>query len=252
MTRAEEKLKLAEELGIEGYVATQKQALKDAIAKEEREAVIQELTSMKWKPLTKDSFKFFPKWVWGEWLSENINPIVAFIVSATVTGLAYFIGAFIVYEVFGVSENYCVYGALILTTITSIGIVSTGFIHKVEVASMPLSEWKDDLPYGALLAVKEAMESGVDGIGTGSYKEYQKTYYTLPPGQYIYGNNQSDEGGYFYSQGVESSEVKSYKIYYPRLEARRVNADPIITGLYKGIEVEIFAWDDKKIRPEDY
>ena len=191
MTRTEEKLKLAEELGIEGYVQTQKQALKDAIAKEERDAVIQELTSMKWKPLTKDSFKFFPSFVF-DWKSFQLGPFET-----------------------GGNRGFFMLLSYIAFPLAPIGLLLAlvGCLRRVNIASMPLSEWKDDLPYGALLAVKEAKENGVTKL----------THW---------GND--------------------FRIYYPRLEARRVNADPIITGLYKGIEVEIFAWDDRKIRPEDY
>ena len=212
MTRTEEKLKLAEELGIEGYVQAQKQALKDAIAKEEREAVIKELTGMKWRPLTEDSFKFFPKrkFVNRGWFSEPgflfgliLSTIPMFLLTAFLNIMR---------------TNGWVFSGTVTLCVLSCSFIAELLTHirRVQVSSMPLSEWKDDLPYGALLAVKEAKGSGVVGVP------------------------------------MWKSMGSGFKIYYPRLEQRRVNADPIITGLYKGIEVEIFAWDDKKIRPEDY
>ena len=233
MTRTEEKLRLAEELGIEGYVQTQKQALKDAIAREEREAVIKELTGMKWKPLTKDSFKWFPKWKWGGWdTSTAISPLTVFTVTAVIVGGVSMLLAAGANQYLNIPDNYCWLGVLVVTTLASTIMTAFGFTHKVEVASMPLSDWKDDLPYGALLAVKEARWSGVVGV------PMRKSM----GGGAVYWNGES---------GIKP-DTTSFKIYYPRLEARRVNADPIITGFYKGIEVEIFAWDDKKIRPEDY
>ena len=78
-------------------------------------------------------------------------------------------------------------------------------IRKVRIGGMFLSNWTDELPCGALLALKEAKEAGVVGMGYDG----------------------------------------SYQIYYPKVE-ERLKADPVITGMYKGIEVVIFAWDDSK------
>ena len=83
----------------------------------------------------------------------------------------------------------------------------SGAYVKCEVKSMNLSSWKDNIPYGGLLAVKEAEQKGISG----------------------------------------------FRIYYPAkrsIEDRvieRIKNDPVITGMYNGVECQIFAWDDRNV-----
>ena len=205
MSHLQEKLEIARELGLMGYVSAQEAKVAEARAKEEREAVIQELTAMKFKPITvKEIANYFPKWAFG-WSFDPQTPLGMFLV-----GISCGVSA----GIYDYSHGQYVWPVVVCFIIGgAIGLGLEGLlgcIRRVQIASMPLSKWTDELPRGALLALKEAKEAGVVAHNYGSYT-----------------------------------------IYYPRLEAR-LKGDPVITGLYKGVEVEIFAWDDKKIRPEDY
>ena len=241
MSHLQEKLEIARELGLTGYISAQEAKVAEAKAKEEREAVIQELTAMKFKPITmKEIGGYFPKWKWVVGLKDNgIAPIFF--------GFGVFVTVSLVFSLINTPVFPYVFYAAICGFIVAGG-VSAIDLKKVQIASMPLSDWRDELPRGALLAVKEAKERGVVGktimqskqVFLGDIKE-------LNPNGILYSNGPR-------SYSMVSEEVdRGYTIYYPRLASRqRLQGDPVITGLYKGVEVEIFAWDDHKIRPEDY
>lgn len=217
--RSEEKLVLARELNLDGYVigkAAEEESKKEAKDKEE---AIKELTSMKFKPLTEKDFRFFPKFKLVKLIRNEWDmPIVLKSFFCSFFGFFGLMVSLLIMKKFNIKNNNVAYFGSVTSYLLSIGVAT--FFHyfrfaEVNVASMPLSLWRDELPYGAFLAIKEAKNAGIKGVNVIS----------------AYTGNMIDIG---------------YKIYYPKAE-ERVKADPIITGMYKGVEVVIFAWDDSKV-----
>lgn len=198
--RTDEKLKLAEELGIEQYLKTRKL---EQIKKE----AVNELTGMKFNPITQNEIEAkITNYIW-DWKSLNTSErLPAIILSTFIFGVVAFIN-YIIPEIARIPMH--IPAAIWMTIIT---ITTLSCYRKTVMREDWISSWKDELPYGAFLAIKEAKEKGIDGF---------------------YGKGRTD----------------SYKIYYPVLASSRdrLKADPVITGLYKGVEVEIFAWDDSKV-----
>lgn len=192
--RSQEKLELAKELGLTEYVRS-----KENIAR--KKAAVAELSKMSFKPVDEDTFKFFPKWVF-KW---HGNVFFQFFIG--IPGIVFLLSGFFAKNLRGLSNQdtmlLSITGGILLAMATLGCLISC--IRKVRIGGMFLSNWTDELPCGALLALKEAKEAGVVGMGYDG----------------------------------------SYQIYYPKVE-ERLKADPVITGMYKGIEVVIFAWDDSK------
>lgn len=193
--RSQEKLELAKGLGLNGYQSFKETEAKNKADAIEKAQTIKELTSMSFKPIGKDTFKFFPKWKW-----------VGFKKAMNDGGWP---------------------------------------LRKVTVGNMRLAEWKDELPYGALLAVVEAKKAGVFGhkpeaSWSSIMNRMLANMYSPMIGIPVIVDKNKEE------VKKEVVENLDYKIYFPQIE-QRIKADPIITGIYKGVEVEIFAWDDSKV-----
>lgn len=234
--RTAEKLELAKELGITSYIAYQESEL----AKKEREAkeksAIEELTRMKFKPITMKEIRAkFPKFGWVAWEDDVSIQLLA---SFGFSGLGLVAGLLLALINMGITGKDNAPLALVLTPIVVaiIGLHIFNRVRRIQVASMYLNNWRDNLPYGALLAIKEAKEAGITG-------EKETRFYHGKNTRHDY----SDVG---YSGCNEDCKYVTtdvgYKIYYPKLE-ERVKADPVITGWYKGVEVCIFFWDDGKV-----
>ena len=197
--RTAEKVELAKELGLKEYVRTKEQI-------EEDKQIALELTKMKFNRINeKEIKKKICKRVW-DWKSlvgqSRFGMFLATIIFSPVVFM--FCDASMVKP----KDFFSWYGVFLLA---SWSLIILSCYRKTEFREMLVSDWADELPYGAMLAMKEASENGVIG-----FKNYNE---------------------------------KTFKIYYPIYASSndRVKADPVITGLYKGKEVEIFAWDDSKV-----
>lgn len=112
----------------------------------------------------------------------------------------------------------------LLITLGSFGICLFNFIvpwkQKTVLKKIELKEWNDNIPYDALLAIKEAKEKGLNDF---------EIYYS-----------------------VKDEVLKNYVTYRDSYKVKenpqiRYNTDPVIVGYSKNnIMFEVFTWDDKK------
>lgn len=197
--RTEEKIELAKQLCLKGYVR----------AKEEEKAVkkaIRDLTGMSFKPISEGEIeKKITSRVWDFNSFRTSEARSAALSASTASFVCIFVIA-LFYGYLGQAwKALAVYPVFLLVLLASC-------YRKTKVQDMYICEWQEELPYGALLAMKEAKEKGV--------------------------------------AGVRGLGPEMYKIYYPVYASsidRRVKEDPVIVGYFNGVLVEIFAWDDSKI-----
>ena len=199
--RTAEKMELANTLGMQMYWEANKQRLETAKA-------IKELTDLNFKPCTDERLeKVLRKRVWHgyfgtdrlgnrgfTWLGELLH---AFGFIGIISPAVLIVDSFVVEEPLPLSK---VYFTLVIGAICFLTHVLSRF-QKCAIESRPLAKWTDNIPYGALLAAKEAKEKGATDL----------------------------------------------TVYYPVRNTERVLCDPVLTALYKGIRVEVFAWDDGKV-----
>lgn len=224
MDRTLEKIALAEELGISYYSNIKKEEIKNKEEYARKELVIKELTGMKFRPITHERIaSMFPKWAFKRCDESWGHQIAASMVVLSLSGIFSIFMGITLDLIFHVLTNELMFGIVCTNAIVFVsGIHLYERVGKVEVAEMKLNNWQGEIPYGALLAVKEAKEFGIKGS-----QEYEN---------------------YYNEKGLHAQRIVDvgYKIYYPKLQVK-IKADPVITGMYKGVEVEIFAWDDRKV-----
>lgn len=202
-TKTVEKMELARDLGLTGIYGGLHQ-------KVETKKAIDLLTGMKFKPITRDEInKKLPSFYWAPkesrtWLFNliGIGLVVGMLLSALVTLVvsALFCGKDNPPAMFLVNHGWTV--ALSSYAAWNVAIFLLNGWHEATIRRMPLREWESEVPYGALLAVKEAREKGIE----------------------------------------------QFVISYPVTErSERLRMDPVITGIFHGIEVEVFSWDDGQI-----
>lgn len=153
--RTEEKIALAKELGLKGYVQM----------KEE----IKILTELKFKPITHEEIakKIESFYVRFE-LNEFSLQVLFF------SGLVFFLTTFFGTAYFDTTQApdwpalKAFLGGLRLASFIAaiplvVGLISL-FVHRSRSKTMALSSWKEELPYGALLATKEAVAKGIKDL----------------------------------------------------------------------------------------
>ena len=134
--RTDEKYILAKELGLNGYRI-----------RVENEKLVKEFTNLKFKPITRRQIEKALRKLYFEVSGEAF-------MSALFIGM---IGATI--SIIPVSEVSPLF--ILLAPLSAVlGFFGRAF-QLAEVDSMPLRQWQDNLPYGALLATKEAKEAGL-------------------------------------------------------------------------------------------
>lgn len=193
MINAEEKMKLMVELGLESAAA--------------KWAETNNLTNLKFRPITEEKINdllsvtydqnkaFDPGELFGFGILGTLGGMVMLILSSMATGKDHWSLA-----LYGLSLGAavgCYFGRARMVKETAV------------ICNMPLIDWDDNLPYGALLAVKEAKQQG--------FKNFT-IYFPARQGSY-YGNMQ------------------------------RLKNDPIIVATKKNSAkmYNIFAWDDGKV-----
>lgn len=213
--RTEEKMKLAQELGLVSY-------LNEKTREQEKKAAIQQLTGMNFSPINHEQIKekickvVFDK----ESLKTQDRHGIWLVITSIVAGIAFIAGiaAKISASLPAVSwAELLSFEIVVVAAFLGSQLFHIPFLfRKTIVRKCWLKDWFQELPYGALLAVKEAKEKGIEGFVERTYGE---------------------------------TSNRGYMVYYPAYASTqdRVKADPVITGMYKGVEVEIFAWDDSKV-----
>jgi hypothetical protein len=193
----EQKMKLMLELGME-----------DAA---DKFAEAHSLTTMRFRPISSEKIEELLQVEYQEKIPFNVVPVIA----VGLVGLV--AGAFLSFrpdpkiaDVLHFSWTWF----LIINAITQAIGWSMGRskmeTHTADVCQMPLKEWDDNLPYGALLSVKEAKQQG--------YKDFTIFFPAKDDSEYA--------------------------------EIKRLKADPIIVAHKKGHGKKvynIFAWDDGKV-----
>jgi len=191
----EQKMKLMLELGME-----------DAA---DKFAEAHSLTTMRFRPISPEKIEELLAVEYQEMGISHPEAIFAMGVAAACLGsmLAFPLGV----------QTHTLYGWLLEAAFVATGITIGYFMskpkmqtHTADVCQMPLKEWEDNLPYGALLSVKEAKAQG--------YKDFTIFFPAKDDSRYS--------------------------------EAKRIKADPIIVAHRKGHGKKIyniFAWDDGKV-----
>lgn len=192
ISRTKEKIELANEIGMGNWAD-------DAIKEINRKKAVNDLTAMKFNPTNEKTIeKKICKNYWGI-VSLELSPWSLLVIPAILSivfGIVFSAGLLIV---FSVNISFPV-GMLFV--LQGIALLARCFWLKPILQKMALKSWRDPIPYGAMLAVKEAKEKG----------------------------------------------IKVFDIYYPvKADSKRLFADPVITGFYNGVLVEVFSWDDGKI-----
>lgn len=206
--RTEEKVGIARELGLAGYIKTKERAAQDAL-------IAKELTKMSFKPISDEEIEkkiCHRVWDWGT-IEVDSDAYAAWIGTPTIVLLTSMIITSSIQYWEGFKRTIFI-GLPIYFLLLGLAFLSC--YRRTKVKTIPICQWRDELPYGALLAMKEAREAGIAGM-----------------------------------DGYDSpiDDPSRYQIHYPGYASSfdRVKADPVITGLYKGVQVEIFAWDDRKV-----
>lgn len=252
--RTEEKMALAEELGLTSYVNSRKGALKAKQEKKAREEALAELTKMNFKPLDWGKVnKMFPShvWVWKRFLSNPNGMRYAPITSATLAaGLGWPLLAASTTGLEHPWRFFGIFAGLIWSPFLIGTLINSCLLSLVEVRIVTdwLKDWSAELPYGALLAMKEAKELGVETFKEDVWLSDWQSYDPNNPqhkNKVLHGSNYGT--GFSVDLGIGERRDNGFKIIYPKLGPERLKQDPIIVGLYKDVEVEIFAWDDRKV-----
>ena len=196
MLKPEDKLKLMLELGME-----------DAA---DKYAEAHSLTTMKFRPISSDKIEELLSVEYQEMSNFNEESLIGMTFLGMVFGL---FGGFITCA----SDR-----STLMSWSIAIGCVAVSFVigywmakpkmetHTADVCQMPLKEWDDNLPYGALLSVKEAKAQG--------YKDFTIFFPAKDDSRYA--------------------------------DIKRLKEDPIIVAHKKGHGQKmynIFAWDDGKV-----
>lgn len=148
--RTDEKIALAKEIGMKNWA--------DNMVRIREEVAI--LTDLRFKPIT---YKALEKMlckgrVFRAWNNEEGK------IAASVLGCAGSIVSFIAAGILKVHPLEGLLSGLCVTAILSTVIFLCCSFPKLVLDFRALRDWTDNIPYGALLAVKEAKASGIDGF----------------------------------------------------------------------------------------
>lgn len=198
MITTEEKIALAKELKLDSIARV-------LIEKAETAKAIQLLTGMKFKPITREQIRAkLPKFYWSltDTTMWGFNLLMlGALLGIPITALADLLRQGLTGHLTKGGDPSPI-GCSIVWVIWMTIVFIWNAYQPVEMRANSLTSWFGDLPYGALLAVKEAKEQGIE----------------------------------------------KFCIYYPvNADHERLKRDPVITGEFHGVELEIFAWDDGKI-----
>ncbi len=172
--RSQEKMALAKELGLSSYVRA-----KETETKLKKE--IEELTSMQFKVITEDEIsKMLRKPYWhGVDRSSDGLQFWTFIVLLVGTLSAFLMPVAVLTktpDLFTTGAYFKLVGVIELSVIAfwGLGVLFT-CVRVAQVCKMPLNSWGWELPYGALLAVKEAKSKGLEDFEV--YYPSRNNYY---------------------------------------------------------------------------
>ena len=226
--RTEEKMALAEELGMGQWKSTRQEKLDEAKA-------VKELTGLKFKQTTeKEVESKLRKFCWNgvpkfDGVPIYINP---FSIALFVVGLVSF-GIYVAPTVGPPVLGFVSVVFMSLSAALSIFLTLRGF-RNCDVDNMSINRWTDNIPYGAMLAMKEAKEMGVE-----DFKIYYPTKHKQPVRIMI------------------DPIIVGHKPYGPkRVESYSGNSITFRDGMLANgprtktqskLMVEIFHWDDGKI-----
>lgn len=167
MNRTQEKLELAKELGLNTWYFD-KELSKQKVAQE-----VEKLTGMNFKVITNTEIdKRLRRIVWHGWMH-----------TFDMFWVPLFIGGFFCVLFAGISNSIF---PLFLPGLFLVAYLFSCFAKTV-VSSEHLSNWEGNLPYGALLAVKEAKANGISDFWI-SYPKYQKKHTRVLADPIIYGH----------------------------------------------------------------
>ncbi len=146
--RTEEKMELAKELGLYSYH-------KEKLAQKETKITINDLTSMNFKPISQKEIqkKLRGLYFHGFDTSEEWAQVLIFsgiAVAVLIGGTMWATGQ---HNVAKILWMVCLFGVLVP--------ISISMFRMSTIKDMLLISWSDEIPYGALLAVKEAKEKGI-------------------------------------------------------------------------------------------
>lgn len=160
--RTEEKVKLAKEIGLLNW------------------ADMNDLIKMKFKPINEDKInirlrdgvRYWSKKAlfWDEpdvFMASFLGFIIGLAASFILGMISAQLGKNLIYET--IDHRFLVMIPIAAISFGIIQYLKSG-IRRISVASMRLTDWIDPLPYGAILAVKEAKEAGF-------YVETMRIYY---------------------------------------------------------------------------
>lgn len=181
MDRTLEKIELARELGMSEYVH------KNKISLQEQEEICR-LTSMNFKPTNPHNIKkMICKRVWHGFLEKERyswggtslsgSNVVWIVPLAAAFLFAFCVVATSSYQLTEIRNALFV--VLAICAVPIIGWIISRF-KKCELKDKSLNSWSDNIPYGGLLAVKEAKEAGLDNFEI-YYPTKQEVRYVADP-----------------------------------------------------------------------
>lgn len=132
--RLQEKMELAKELGMFDWAKVRLESARE----------IETLTSLTFKPITRRQInKKLKKFYW-EWGMNTIPAVIFFVLGICVLRNP-------IHELNPVG---------IMATVMGLGFFMVN-LHRTDVHAVELYSWSDNIPYGAMLAVKEAKAQGI-------------------------------------------------------------------------------------------
>ena len=146
--RTKEKIELANELGLEWG--------KEMIKELEFKSEVSKLTSMNFKPITRIEIQ-------KRLIKNNDLPIILGTI-LSVIGIALFIILPFLHQVKGEFNAVWLNPGILIGFIGFLILVTAIESPRVILNRMALKDWKDNIPYGALLAVKEAKSVGLSNF----------------------------------------------------------------------------------------
>jgi hypothetical protein len=155
MDRTSEKIALAESLGLRNYLSGQKEKL---LLKKD----IEDLTAMNYKPIhAKAVAKMIGKKLYFNFNKDSDDVIFPFVVIPMIIGaLAFLIG---ISNLFVSAPPVSALKCLLLSAVCT-SLMFANWLSWTEIIVDSLESWRHDLPYGALLAVKEAKDKGLENF----------------------------------------------------------------------------------------
>lgn len=228
MIKLEERMKLFEEIGMTSMVEkinTEKE-MKEQAGKLTALKLISTSQERIKKQICGKYWRF--NWTSDDSLKMGLGNIIAIVV------------CFLACVVRNAEDISMIYGGMAGATLFNLGAWIYSCRKKSKLEWMTLSAWKDNIPTGALYAVKEAKEKGVTDFGI--YFPVTQERHRLKTDPVIV--------GWF---GRKVAERQCSGLCYHNLSTAQLNATTYgpkhthSTEITPGKMVEIFAWDDGKV-----